>query len=96
MKLPIDRSHDRAQLLVVMQRQDADAVLNSGLTDDGWLNHLIAQQRPWLNEIKNVGHHPRLDLIPLVDQINGYTFIRNNRDGRTALFLLDEFERRQW
>jgi hypothetical protein len=41
-------------------------------------------------------HHPRLDLIPLVDQINGYTFIRNNRDGRTALFLLDEFERRQW
>ena len=25
-------------------------------------------------------HHPRLDLIP-VDQINGYTFIQNNRDG---------------
>ena len=23
-----------------------------------WLNHLIVQQRPWLNEIKNVGHHP--------------------------------------
>ena len=41
-------------------------------------------------------HHPRLDLIPLVDEINGYTFIQNNRDGRTALFLLDEFERRQW
>ena len=41
-------------------------------------------------------HHQRVDLIPLVDQINGYTFIQNNRDGRTALFLLDEFDRRQW
>ena len=41
-----------------MRRQLADAALNSGLADDGWLNHLIAQQRPWLNEIKNVGHHP--------------------------------------
>ena len=41
-------------------------------------------------------HHQRLDLIPLVDEVNGYTFIQNNRDGRTALFKLDEFERRQW
>jgi len=31
-----------------------------------------------------------------VDEVNGYTFIQNNRDGRTALFKLDEFERRQW
>ena len=43
-------------LISPIRRQLDDAALNSGLADDGWLNHLIAQQRPWLHEIKNVGH----------------------------------------
>ena len=41
-------------LICPMGGQLADAPLHSGLADDGWLKHLIAQQRPWLNEIKNV------------------------------------------
>ena len=43
-------------LIGPMLRQLADTPLNSGLADDGWLKRLIAQQRPWFHEIKNVGH----------------------------------------
>ena len=43
-------------LVSPIRAQLADAALNSGLADGGWLNHLIAQQRPWFYEIKNVGH----------------------------------------
>ena len=43
-------------LIRPIRRRLADAPLNSGLADDGGLNNLIAQQRPWLNEIKNVWH----------------------------------------
>ena len=41
-------------------------------------------------------HHPRTDLIARVSQVGEYTFWGNTRDHRAAVFLLDEFERRQW
>lgn len=41
-------------------------------------------------------HHQRTDLIASVDEINGFVFCGNAKDGRTAMFRLDEFERRQW
>ena len=41
-------------------------------------------------------HHPSTDLIARVSQVGEYTFWGNTRDHRAAVFLLDEFERRQW
>ena len=41
-------------------------------------------------------HHTRNDLIPGVDQVNDYYFCKNTKDDRAAVFVLDEFERRQW
>ena len=53
----LEHIYNSLKLFVIpVWRQLADAALNSGLADDGWLNHLIAQQRPWFHEIKNVWH----------------------------------------
>ena len=41
-------------------------------------------------------HHSRTDLIARVSQVGEYTFWGNTRDHRAAVFLLDEFDRRQW
>ena len=30
-----------------------EKLLNSGLADGGWLNHLIAQQGPWLTDVSS-------------------------------------------
>jgi len=41
-------------------------------------------------------HHARTQLVPTVDGENGYLFTGNTVDGRCGVFVLDEYERRQW
>ena len=41
-------------------------------------------------------HHARTQLVPRVDGENGYLFTGNTVDGRCGVFVLDEYERRQW
>ena len=70
---PVDLEHLNhvvALFISPIGRQLADAPLNSGITDGGWLEHLVIQQGTWLAEINDVGHQasPALS-ISLLNQI---------------------------